>query len=68
METTDKKALMGGEFLVRETEASDIFVPEEYDEEQLMIIQSSKDFLNQEVYPNLDRIDALEEGLMPSLV
>ena len=33
-----------------------------------MIIQSSKDFLNQEVYPNLDRIDALEEGLMPSLV
>ncbi len=63
-----KKALMGGEFLVRETEASDIFVPEEYDEEQLMIVQSSKDFLEQEVYPKLDRIDALEEGLMPELV
>jgi alkylation response protein AidB-like acyl-CoA dehydrogenase len=67
---TDKenKALMGGEFLIRDTEAKDVFIPEEFDEEQRMIAQSSRDFLEQEVYPHLDRIDALEEGLMPSIL
>lgn len=64
----NKKALMGGEFLIRESEAKDIFIPEDYDEEQRMIAQTCKDFLAQEVTPNLDRIDALEDGLMPSIL
>jgi len=62
------EAIMGGEFLIRETDANDIFIPEEYDEEQRMIAQSCYDFLEQHVHPNLDRIDALEEGLMPSIM
>ncbi|HZK08898.1 MAG TPA: acyl-CoA dehydrogenase family protein [Bacteroidales bacterium] len=56
--------LKGGEFLIKETKAADIFIPEEFTEEQLMIGQTCSDFLEQEVYPNLDRIDAQEEGLM----
>lgn len=66
--TAKNEAIMGGEFLVRETDASDIFIPEEFDEEQQMISATCKSFLEQEVYPNLDRIDALEEGLMPELL
>ncbi len=62
------KAIKGGEFLIRTTSPDDIFIPEQYDEEQKMIAQSSQDFLDQEVYPVLDRIDALEEGLMSSLL
>lgn len=62
------KAIKGGEFLISETDANDIFIPEQFDEEQKMIAQSCQDFLDQEVYPNLDRIDKLEEGLMPSLI
>lgn len=65
---TNKEALMGGEFLLKETLASDIFIPEEYDEEQRMIRDTCISFLEQEVYPHLDRIDSLEEGLMPSLL
>jgi len=65
---TDKRAIKGGEFLVRETAPEDVFIPEEFDEEQQMIAQTCKDFLAQEVYPNLDRIDEQEEGLMPSLI
>lgn len=61
-------AIKGGEFLIKETEAKDIFIPEEWDEEQLMIAQTCHDFLEQEVFPNLDRIDSMEEGLMPSLL
>jgi alkylation response protein AidB-like acyl-CoA dehydrogenase len=58
----------GGEFIIKDTEAADIFIPEEFDEEQLMIKKTCEDFLQTEVNPNLDRIDKLEEGLMPSLL
>jgi alkylation response protein AidB-like acyl-CoA dehydrogenase len=58
----------GGEFLVKETAPEQIFIPEEFDEEQKMIGQSCKDFLEAEVLPNLDRIDAQEEGLMRELL
>jgi alkylation response protein AidB-like acyl-CoA dehydrogenase len=68
MSDNNKSALMGGEFLIRESDAKDVFIPEEFDEEQLMIAQTCKDFVDKEVIPNLDRIDALEEGLMPSIL
>ncbi len=68
METTDKTTVKGGEFLIKETTFQDVFIPEEFDEEQLMIAQTCRDFLASEVYPNLERIDKLEEGLMPSLL
>ena len=60
METTSSinKSTKGGEFLIRTTSAEDIFIPEEWTEEQLMIAQTCREFLEQEVYPNLDRIDA----------
>lgn len=68
METVEKKALQGGEWLVRESEYQDVFTPEEWTEEQQMIAQTCRDFITQEVAPNLDRIDSMEEGLMPSLM
>lgn len=70
MATTDNSAtaLKGGEFLVKETQASAIFIPEEWNEEQLMIAQTCKDFITQNIYPNLNRIDSQEEGLMVSLL
>ncbi|HOW25757.1 MAG TPA: acyl-CoA dehydrogenase family protein [Bacteroidales bacterium] len=64
----DKKRLSGGEFLIHETEADLVFIPEEFDEEQRMIRQTCQDFLDTEVYPLLDRIDNQEEGLMRSLL
>ncbi len=64
----EKTAIKGGEFLIKETNPQDIFIPEEWNEEQLMIAQTCEDFLEQEVFPNLDRIDNMEEGLMPSLL
>lgn len=63
-----KKAIKGGEFVIKETSYKDVFIPEEFDEEALMIRQSCHDFLESEVLNKLDQIDALEEGLMPSLL
>ena len=63
------KTIKGGEFLVKETEASEIFIPEEFNVEQQMIKQSCQDFLDQEVYPQLDEIDSMKRPeLMPSLM
>ena len=69
-EVADKKksAIQGGEWLIRETDPNDIFIPEEWSEEHRMIARSAKDFLEAEIYPNLDRIDNMEEGLMASLM
>ena len=64
-----KQAIKGGEFLIRETRAEDVFIPEEFSEEQKMIEQQCKDFLNKEVYPRLDEIDSMKDPtLMPALL
>ena len=66
METEEKtatKAIKGGEFLIKETDANDIFIPEQWDEEQLMIAQTNRDFIEKEIWPILDRIDSQEEVL-----
>lgn len=65
---SNKRTIKGGEFVIRETSYQDVFIPEEFDEEQLMIKQTCSDFLEAEVFGNLDRIDAQEEGLMESLM
>ncbi len=62
------KLITGGEFLVKETDPADVFIPEEFDEEQKMIGQTCRDFLDTEVFPILDKIDAQEEGLMRELL
>jgi len=67
--TTKTGKIKGGEFLIKETEAEEIFIPEEWNEEQHLIAQSCKDFLQTEVYPKLDKIDSMEyPDLMPSLL
>ena len=66
--TESMHAIKGGEFLIRETTADSVFIPEEWDEEQLMIAETCTNFLAQQVTPNLARIDEQEEGLMPHLM
>lgn len=66
---TEKNPIKGGEFLIRETAASEIFIPEEFNEEQRMIQQQCSDFLEKEVFPRLDEIDSMKDPkLMPSIL
>ena len=60
----NRKVLKSGEFLVDEIQANDIFIPEQFDEEQKMIAQTVQDFLNTELYPNIDQIDSPDINLM----
>jgi len=66
MET--RKVLKSGEFLVSEIEASDIFIPEEFNEEQRMIAQSCQDFLDTEVYPNMEALEKCDRVLMKTIL
>lgn len=65
---SENNTIKGGEFIIRNTKPEDIFIPEEWTEEQGMIASMCDDFIEQEIKPNLDRIDEMEEGLMPSLL
>jgi len=55
--------------LVKEITADEIFIPEEWNEEQLMIRQTCYDFVKQEVLPKLDELDSMKNPeLMPKLL
>lgn len=63
------KAIKGGEFLIRQTKPEEVFIPEEWGEEERMIAQTCRDFLEQEVIPNIEELDSMKNpDLMPSLL
>src|SRR5690606_10193470 len=45
MADAEKKALRGGEFIIRETNPEDVFIPEEFNEDQRMVRQLCRDFV-----------------------
>lgn len=47
----------GGQFLIKETKCEDIFTPEDFNEEQLMMRDSVREFVNKEIWPNKDRFE-----------
>ncbi|WP_312749490.1 acyl-CoA dehydrogenase family protein [Epilithonimonas hominis] len=55
--STDTKTLDGGEFLVKEITANEIFSIEELSEEQKMLRDSAKEFIDKEVVPNKERFE-----------
>jgi len=66
--TETNKILKGGEWLVKESQPESTFIPEDFGEEQKMIVEMCNQFLEAEVLPKLDAIDNLEPGLMPSIL
>jgi len=64
----EQKAITGGEFIIRDVSCDEIFTPEDWTEEHLMMKQTAIDFINSRVVPNLDAIDEQEQGLMPKLL
>lgn len=67
-ETAQKSAIKGGEFIVRSSTPDEVFIPEMFSEEQKMMAAATQDFIDKEIAPVSERIDKLEEGLMPSLM
>lgn len=67
--TAVKSGLNGGEFLIKETDPMSVFIPEDWNEEQLMIAQMCDDFLMHEVAPKVAAMDTMEHPeMMPAVI
>ncbi len=57
---TNKDILSGGQFLVKETKCEDVFTPEDFNEEQKMMKDSVKEFVDREIWPKKERFETKE--------
>ncbi len=65
---TQQTSTKGGSFLVSISTPDNTFTPEDFSEEQKLVSQTCKEFLDKEVIPKLIDIDKQEAGLMPTLL
>ena len=49
--------IKGGEFLIKDQEAKDIFIPEDFGEEQLMMASATKEFVEKELDPHREQFE-----------
>ncbi|AWW30760.1 acyl-CoA dehydrogenase [Echinicola strongylocentroti] len=67
--TTKNNTINGGEFLIRETDAKDIFIPADFSEEQRMMAQACQDFIDTEILPKAEEIDSMKNpDLVPGIL
>ena len=52
--------MKGGEFLTRQTSAEEVFIYEDFTEEQKMMYEATKDFIEQEILTNIEKIEKQE--------
>jgi len=57
METAEKNILRGGQFLVKETPCEDVFTLEDLTEEQKMMRESTKEFVDRELWAHWERFE-----------
>lgn len=63
-----KKILNGGEWLIKDIEPENVFIPEEFSEEQKMIREMTNQFIQTKVISHRAAIENQEEGLIPQLL
>lgn len=56
-ETEQKDLLRGGQFLVKDTSCEDVFTPEDLNEEQKMMKESVKEFVDREIWPKKEEFE-----------
>ncbi len=67
--TSEKKDLIrGGQFLVKETRAEDVFTPEDFTEEQKMMRDSVKEFVDREIWPRKEEFEKKNYQLTEDLM
>ena len=57
MEAKEKDILRGGQFLVKETNCEDVFTLEDLSEEQKMMRESTKEFVDRELWAHWERFE-----------
>ena len=62
------KETNGGDFLISKTDPNEIFTPEDFSEEQIMMKESVIEFVDREVWPNKPRFEKKDYALTESLM
>ena len=52
-----EQILKGGEYLVKEVRCADVFIPEEFTDEQKQIAETTEQFIAGEIVPHIDEIE-----------
>ena len=66
--TEQKDILRGGQFLVKETSCDDVFTPEDFNEEQKMMRDSVKEFVDREIIPHKERFEKKDYALTEEIM
>tara|TARA_B100001146_G_scaffold44838_2_gene38450 strand:+ start:9947 stop:11734 length:1788 start_codon:yes stop_codon:yes gene_type:complete len=62
------ESIIGGEFLIKESNPENIFIPEDFNEEQKMMADACQDFLEKDVIPKTEEVEKSIPGLMENLL
>lgn len=65
---TERKVVLGGEFLISDTETKDIFTPEEFTKEHKLIYDAAVDFVKKEILPNVEQLEEKDEKFARKLL
>lgn len=63
-----ENTLKGGEFIIKETKSADIFITEEFTEEQQMMKEAVTEFIDREVWPLKERFEKKDYALTKELM
>lgn len=66
--STNPNRLIGGEYLIKNASFNDVFTFEDLSEEQKMILESAKEFIDKEVVPNKHQIEKKDYALIEELM
>ncbi|HLW14061.1 MAG TPA: acyl-CoA dehydrogenase family protein [Flavobacteriaceae bacterium] len=68
MSNNKDNLIRGGQFIVHKTEAKDVFTPEDFTEEQRMMRDSVKEFIDKEVIPKKPQFEKKDYALTESVM
>jgi len=68
MELKKDNWIKGGSFIIEDQTPEDVFTPEDFTEEQLMMKEAVQEFIDREVWPNKDRFEKKDYALTKELM
>src|ERR1700693_5793154 len=60
--------IRGGSFLIEERAPADVFTPEDFSEQHLLIAQTAEEFATKEIVPNIEKMEHKDFGVIRDLV
>ena len=67
-EVLTNQFILGGQFLIKEPDVTKTFIPEEFDDEQLMVKQMAEDFMVNNFEPVRKKVEKMEDGVAVKLL